>query len=50
METELGGNRKVALILSRWRREHSRLKLQEPPLPIRNLGAYIRQGLTVRDW
>ena len=41
METEFGGNRKVALILSWWRGGHSRFMPQELcPLSIRSLGAY----------
>ena len=31
METEFEGNRKVALILSQQKGEHSRLMLKEPP-------------------
>ena len=39
-ETEFGGNRKVALILSWWREEHSRLMPQALcPLSMRSLGA-----------
>ena len=48
-ETEFGGNRKVALTLSRQRGEHSRLMPQELcPGPMRSLGAYITWGLPVR--
>jgi len=40
METEFGGNKKVALILSWQRGEHSRLMPQELcPLSMRSLGA-----------
>ena len=51
METEFGGNRKLVLILSRWRGEDSRLMPQDlrSPDPLRSLEAYIRQGLTVRS-
>ena len=44
-ETEFGGNRKVAFILSQRRGEHSSLMPQElcPP-SLRSLGAYIRKG------
>ena len=54
METEFGGNRKVAFILS-WRRgEHSRLTPEElcphpHPRSTRSLGAYVKQGLAVRS-
>jgi hypothetical protein len=51
METKFGGNRKVVLILSWQRGEHSRLLPQELWLPIpafmRSLRAYIRQELAV---
>ena len=43
METEFGGNRKVALILSWQRPEDSSLMPQELyPRSMRSLGAYIR--------
>ena len=50
-ETESGGNRKVAFILSQRRGEHSSLMPQElcPP-SLRTLRAYIRQGVQVRSW
>ena len=50
MGTEFGGTRKMAFILTQWRGEHSRLMLQELcSLPMSSLGAYTRQGLTVRS-
>ena len=53
METEFGGDRKVALILSWWRWGHSRLRPQElfpPPFcSLRCLVAYVSWGLAVRS-
>ena len=50
---EFGGNRKVALILSQWGREHNRFMPQELcplTLTMRSLGVYIRWRLAVRSW
>ena len=50
-ETEFGGNRKVALILSQQKGKQSRLMPQElcpPSTPMMSLGPYIRQRLTAR--
>lgn len=46
--TEFGGNRKVAFILSQQRGEHSKLMPQELcPCSMKSLVAYIRQGIEV---
>ena len=47
--TEFGGNRKVAFILSQRRGEHSKLMPQELcSCSMKSLGVYIRQGIEVR--
>ena len=48
--TQFGGNRKMAFILSWQRGEHSKLMPQELwPCSMKILGAYIRQGIEVRS-